>query len=322
MTKVFITRKIPESGIQLLEEAGFEVSMNKEDRVLSREELLRAVQGTDALLPLLTDKVDGELMDAAGKQLKIVANYAVGYDNINLADAKAHNIIVTNTPEVLSETVAEHTVALMLAIAHRIVEADQFLRDGKYTGWGPLLLLGQDMAHKTLGIIGLGRIGTLVASHARGFQMKVLYHDLKPNAEFEKEYGATYCKTPEELLGKADFVSLHVPLLPSTRHLINAERLHAMKPSAYLINTSRGPVIDEGALVTALKEGWIRGAALDVYENEPKLAPGLADLPNTVLTPHIASATEETRSQMSLLAAKNIIAVFKGESPLTPVKLP
>jgi glyoxylate reductase len=318
--KIFVTRKIPESGIDLLKKEGLDVEVSDLDGVLSREKLLEKVKGVDAILSLLTDKIDGEIMDAAGPQLKVIANYAVGYDNLNLADAEKRNIILTNTPEVLSETVAEHTFALMLAIAHRIAEADKFFREGKYTGWAPLLLLGQDVSHKTLGIVGLGRIGSLVAKHAhKGFEMKVLYYDIKRNEDFEKEFNAEFRENVEDILKESDFVSLHVPLLPSTKHLINEERLKMMKRSAYLINTSRGPVIDENALVKALKEGWIKGAALDVYENEPKPTLGLTDLPNTVLTPHIASATEETRSKMSELAAQNIIAVLKGEKPLTPI---
>ena len=321
MPKIFITRKIPESGIDLLRKEGFDVEVSDFDGILSREKLLEKVKGADAILSLLTDKIDGEVMNAAGAQLKVIANYAAGYDNLNLEDAKKRSITLTNTPEVLSETVAEHTFALMLAIAHRIVEADKFFRDGKYVGWAPLLLLGQDVAHKMLGVVGLGRIGSLVAKHAhKGFEMKVLYYDIKRNENFEKEFNAEFRANVEDVLKEADFISLHVPLLPSTKHLINEERLKLMKKSAYLINASRGPVVDENALVAALKEGWIRGAALDVYENEPKSASGLTDLPNVILTPHIASATEGTRSQMSILAAKNIIAVLKGEEPLTPIK--
>ena len=321
MPKVFITRKIPESGIELLKKEGLGVEVSDFDGVLSHEKLIEKIKGADAILSLLTDKIDGEAMDASGAQLKVIANYAVGYDNLNLEDAKKRNITLTNTPEVLSETVAEHTFALLLAIAHRIVESDQYFRDGKYIGWAPLLLLGQDVSHKTLGVVGLGRIGSLVAKHAhKGFEMKVLYYDIKRNEDFEKEFNAEFRENIEDILKEADFVSLHVPFLPSTKHLMNEERLKMMKKSAYLINTSRGPVIDENALVKALKEGWIKGAALDVYENEPKPAPGLTDLPNAILTPHIASATEETRSKMSELAAKNIIAVLKGEKPLTPIK--
>jgi len=320
MFKIFVTRKIPESGIELLKKEDFDVLVSDFDGVLPREKLLEKVKGVDAILSLLTDKIDSEIMDAAGPQLKVVANYAVGYDNIKMDDIRSRNIVATNTPEVLSETVAEHTFALLLAVAHRIVESDKFFRDGKYVGWAPLLLLGQDVAHKTLGVVGLGRIGSLVAKHAqKGFEMKVLYYDIKRNEDFEKEFNAEFRASVDDLLKEADFVSLHVPFLPSTKHLMNEEKLKLMKKSAYLINTSRGAVIDEDALVRALKEGWIKGAALDVYESEPKPVLGLVDLPNTVLTPHIASATEETRSQMSILAAKNIIAVLKGEKPLTPI---
>ena len=321
MPKVFITRQIPEEGPKLLKEAGLEVVVAPQNAVISRDALLAAVKGIDALLPLLTDKIDAEVMDASGKQLKIIANYAVGFDNIDVKTAQERRIVVTNTPEVLTETVAEHTFALLLAMAHRIPEGDRFTRAGKYIGWEPMLLLGRDLSHKTLGIVGLGRIGALVAKHAaKGFDMNVLYYDVKPNADFEKEYGAKFLPL-EEVLKQADFVSIHVPLLPSTHHLINGERLKMMKESAYLVNTSRGPVVDEIALVNALRSSNIAGAALDVFENEPKLAPGLTELENIVLTPHTASATIETRGKMSALAAQNIIAVLSGKPALTPVKI-
>lgn len=320
MPKVFVTRKIPESGIKLLKEAGFEVEVSDYDGVLPRERLLQKVKGADAILSLLTDKIDGEVMDAAGPQLKIVANYAVGYDNFDLAAAKQRNVIMTNTPEVLTESVAEHTIALMFAICRRIVESDQFMRDGKYTAWAPMLFLGNGLVGKTLGLIGLGRIGAEVAKRMHdGFEMKILYYDIKRNEEAEKKYNLKYVNL-ETLLKESDFISIHVPLLETTRHLIGEPQLKMMKKTAYLINTSRGQVIDEKALVAALKNSEIKGAALDVYEEEPKMAPGLADLPNTVLTPHTASATEETRSAMSELAAKNIIAVLSGQPPLTPIK--
>jgi len=321
MPKVFITRLIPEKGINLLKEQGFDVEVSDFDGILPREKLLEKVKGVDAILSLLTDKMDGEVMDAAGPQLKIIANYAVGYDNIDLKAAAERNIIVTNTPDVLTESVAEHTIALIFAIARRIVESDQFMRDGKYTGWAPMLFLGNDLVGKTLGLIGLGRIGAAVAKRMHdGFEMKIIYYDVRRNEELEKKYHLEY-RDLESLLKESDFVSIHVPLLPETRHLIGAEQLKMMKKTAYLINTSRGPVVDEKALVEALKSGQIKGAALDVYEEEPKMAPGLAELPNTVLTPHTASATEETRSAMSELAAKNIIAVLNDQPPLTPVKL-
>jgi glyoxylate reductase len=321
MAKVFITRKIPEVGPNLLKQAGFEVEISPQDEIISREDLLKKVRGADAILSILTDKIDGQVMDAAGPQLKIVANFAMGFDNLDVAAAKQRNIILTNTPDVLTESVAEHTIALMFAISRRIIESDQFMRDGKYTGWQPMLFLGNDLVGKTLGLVGLGRIGAAVAKRMHdGFEMKIIYYDVKRNEELEKKYNLEY-KELNDVLKESDYISIHVPLLESTQHLIGEPQFKMMKKTAYLINTSRGPVIDENALVAALKNGEIKGAALDVYENEPKAAPGLTELPNTVLTPHIASATEETRSAMSILAAKNIIAVLTGQSPLTQVKI-
>jgi len=320
MPKVFVTRRIPEAGIKILQEKGFEVEVSAVDGVLPREQLLAKVKGVDGILSLLTDKMDAELMDAAGPQLKIIANYAVGYDNINLKDAAAHNVVITNTPDVLTESVAEMAIALIFAISRRVVEADQFMRDGKYMGWGPMMFLGNDLVGKTLGLVGLGRIGGAVARRMHdGFEMKIMYYDAKRNEELEKKYNLQFADL-DTLLKESDFVSIHVPMMPETKHLINAEKLKMMKKTAYLVNTSRGPIVDEAALVEALKAGEIKGAALDVYEQEPKMAPGLAELPNTVLVPHIASATEETRSAMSELAAKNIAEVLEGRVPLTPVK--
>jgi len=324
MPKVFITRPIPENGINLLKEKGYEVAMNSEDRLLSREEFLGELRKGkyDAVLTQLTEKIDEEVYDAAGPQAKIFANYAVGYDNIDIASAEKRGLMITNTPGVLTNTVAEHAFALMLAIAHRVAEGDRFTRAGKYVGWAPMLLLGNDISDKTIGIVGLGRIGSRVAYHAvKGFDAKVIYYDPNRNADFEKEYGAVYKEKLEDLLSEADFVSIHVPLMESTRHLINAERMAQMKPTAYLVNTSRGPIVDEKALVGALKNKVIKGAALDVFEEEPRLAPGLAELENVVLTPHLASATEETRAAMSRLAAENIIAALSGETPLNIVKI-
>lgn len=315
--KVYITRQIPESGINKLKEKGYEVDINSADKVLSREELLNALKQKpyDAVLCLLTDKIDKEVFGAV-PTAKIFANYAVGFDNINLADAKEKNVMVANTPGVLTETVAEHTFALMLAIAHRVSEADRFTRAGNYKGWAPMLLLGANLAGKTLGIVGLGRIGSTVAGYAvRGFGAKIIYYDVNRNEDFEKEFQAEYRGNVDDVLKEADFISIHVPLLESTRHLINKERLAMMKPTAYLVNTSRGPVIDEQALVEALKNKIIKGAALDVFENEPALALGLAELENVILTPHIASATEETRSKMSDIAAENVIAALEGRVP-------
>ena len=319
MFSVYITRKISDPGPALLRKKGYEVVISEKDGVLSHGELISALKERpyDAVLCLLTDKIDGEVFDAA-PQAKIFANYAVGFDNIDIVEAKKRGIVITNTPDILTNTVAEHTFSLLLAAAHRIVEGDSFTRTGSYTGWAPELLLGTDVSGKTLGILGLGRIGSRVAYHAvKGFGMKVLYYDVQRNETFEAEYGAVFKETPEGVLREADFISVHVPLLDSTRHLLNKERLSLMKKSAVLINTSRGPVIDEAALVDVLRNHEIRAAALDVFENEPALAEGLAGLPNVIVTPHIASATEETRGAMSRVAAENIIATLEGGTPPT-----
>ena len=321
MPKVFITRQIPEAGPKILREKGFEVEISEIDGVMPREMLLQRVKGADAILSLLTDKMNGELFDAAGPQLKIVANFAVGYDNIDLVAAAARKIITTNTPNVLTESVAEMTIALIFGIAKRMAEADNFMRTGQYQGWGPMLLLGQDVIGKTVGLVGLGHIGVSVAKRMnRGFDCPILYYDVVRNEAAEKELGLKFVSL-EELLKESDFVSLHTPLTPQTKHLIGEAELKMMKKSTYLINTSRGPVIDEKALVEALKNSVIRGAALDVYEEEPKMAPGLVDLKNTILLPHIASATETTRDHMSELAAQNIAAVLEGKEALTPIKI-
>ncbi|MDP3958467.1 MAG: D-glycerate dehydrogenase [bacterium] len=316
--KIYVTRMIPEPAIAMLKAQGYEVAVSGKDGVLSKEELIAELKKApyDAVLSLLTDKIDADVFDAV-PSAKIFANFAVGYNNIDTEAATARGVTITNTPEVLTNTVAEHAFALMMGIAHRVVEGDAYTRAGKFKSWEPMLLLGTDLSGKTLGILGAGRIGSRVAHHgARGFGMKVVYHDVKENPTLGAEYGARYAATPEEVLKEADFVSIHVPLLPATTHLINAERLKTMKKTAYLVNTSRGPVIDEAALVAALREGWIAGAALDVFEHEPDLAPGLKELPNVILTPHIASATLETRMEMANLAAKNIIEFLEGrEAP-------
>lgn len=317
MSMIFVTRAIPEKGLALLREAGHEVEVSGKDGVLSREELIAALSAKpyDAVLSLLTDTIDAAVFDAA-PNAKIFANYAVGFNNIDIEEAKQRGIIVTNTPDVLTDTVAEHTVALLLSVTSRIAEGDRFLRAGKYTGWAPMLLLGTDLRGKTLGILGAGRIGARVAEIAhKGLGMQVAYYDIKQNTELEADCGATFYATPEEVLKVADVVSVHVPLLPDTHHLIDAARLALMKKEAYLINTSRGPIVDEDALVEVLRDGRIRGAGLDVFEDEPALAPGLAELENAVLTPHIASASVETREAMGVLAAESILAVLRGEEP-------
>ena len=322
MSKIYVTRQIPEKGIEMLKGAGHEVDISEKDGVLTKEELITELKKKeyDAVLCLLTDTIDGEIYDAVPSS-KIFANYAVGYNNIDVEEANKRGLTVTNTPGVLTETVAEHTFALLLATGLRIAEGDRFTRAGKYEGWAPMHLLGTDLKGKTLGILGAGRIGQRVTHHAvRGFDMNVVYYDVKRNEEFEKEYGAKFEESVEGVLKQADFVTVHVPLLDSTKHLINAERLAMMKKSAYLINSSRGPVVDENALVDALKNGTIKGAALDVFEEEPKLAPGLSELENVVITPHIASATEGTRGKMSEIAAQNIVDFLEGKTPPNKVE--
>src|SRR3989338_9947908 len=323
MSKIFITRPIPEVGVGLLKAKGYEVVINEkaEGRAATKEELIEGAKGADAILSILTDKIDGEVMDVGTPTLRIIANYAVGFDNIDLEAAKKRNLMVTNTPGVLTNTVAEHTFALMLSIAHRISEADGFGRAGRYKAWGPNLLLGTDMSGKTLGIVGLGRIGSRVASHAfKGFEMNILYNDPKPNPEFEKEFGAKFVEKLDDMLPHCDFVSIHLPFLYSTRHLMNEARFRTMKRTAYLVNTSRGPIIDEKALAKALREKIIKGAAIDVFEFEPDIVPELKDLDNVIITPHIASATEETRNKMASMAAENIIEALEGRVPPNLVK--
>lgn len=320
--KIFITRQIPDAGIKMLKEKGYQIQTYPEDKIIPHGELIKGVKGVDAILSLLTDKIDGEVMDAAGKQLKIIANYAVGFDNIDLKAATGRKIYVTNAPaEEVSEAVAEHAFALMIGLAHRLVEADIYARAGKYRGWGPMLFMGTDLHGKTLGIIGSGRIGGALAERAaKGFKIKIIYSDTKRNAGFEKRYGAKYLPM-EKLLEIADFISLHVPLLPSTRHLISTAEFALMKKTAYLINTARGPIVDEKALLRALRTNRIAGAALDVFECEPAIDCDLTDklelkaFSNVILTPHTASATIETRQAMSKMAAGNIIAALEGKTP-------
>lgn len=317
MKNVFVTRKIPEAGIKKLKDKGYTVEVSEKDGVLTREELIWALEQKeyDAVLCLLTDTIDAEIFKVA-PSVKIFANYAVGFDNIDVDEAKKRNIVITNTPGVLSHTVAEHTFALLMAISRRVVEADRFVRDGNYKGWAPMLLLGSDLEGKTLGILGAGRIGSRVAYHGKnGYDMNIIYYDIKQNQELERELGAQFKETVEGVLKEADFVSIHVPLLDSTHHLINKDMLALMKPSAYLINTSRGGVIDEKALKEALENNTIQGAAIDVFEQEPIPTEGMEDLDNIILTPHIASATQETRSKMAELAAENIIEMLEGGNP-------
>lgn len=309
---IFVTRRIPQAGLDLLEQH-FEVTLNEEDRVLEKSEILDGIQDKDALLCLLTDTIDAEVVHANPK-LRVISNYAVGYNNIDVTAATSRKLPVCNTPGVLTETTADLTWALLFSTARRVVESDNFLRAGKFHGWGPMLLLGVDIFEKTLGIVGLGRIGSAVARRAAGFRMNILYTAKENNLELEKECNAKRVEL-NELLAHSDFVSLHVPLTDATQHMIGTEQLQMMKNSAILINTARGPIVDEQALVEALRSKEIAGAGLDVFENEPALAPGLAELDNTILLPHLGSATIETRSKMATLAAQNAIAVFQGERP-------
>jgi len=322
--QIFITRKIHEAGINLIKKAGYKITVYPKNQIIDRRSLLAGVKGKDAVLSLLTDTIDEEVFKAAGPQLKIVANYAVGFDNVDLKSAKNHNVIVTNTPsDKVNESVAEHTFSLMLALARRIPEADYFAKHGQYTGWSPTLLNGVDVYGKTLGLIGAGRIGSMVARRGvKGFGMKLIYSDLQPNKELENELGAKKV-SQDALLKSSDFVSLHVPLLPSTRHLISTKQFNLMKKTAFIVNTARGPVIDEKALLKALKAKKIAGAGIDVFECEPAIDCDLTDnlelksFDNVILTPHIASATEAARRDMAEVAAKNIIAVLKGKKALT-----
>ncbi len=310
---VYITRTIPSPGVELLRRH-FKVTMNAEDRNARRSEIKGALKNVDALLCLLADPIDAELL-ADAPNLRIVANMAVGYDNIELKAAAKRGIMVTNTPGVLTETTADLAWALILATARRLVEADAYTRDGKFSGWEPMLFLGGDVYGKTLGVVGFGRIGRAVAGRAKGFGMRVLYCDeTKASASVEKKLGARRVSLGK-LLRESDFVTLHVPLTPGTRLLIGREQLQMMKLTACLINTSRGPVVNEKELVRALKRRTIAGAGLDVYEREPALARGLAALPNATLLPHIGSASTETRTKMSLMAAENIIAALSGRRP-------
>lgn len=312
--RIYVTRRIPEAGLAILRQSHPHFALNPEDRILTRSELIEKVQGLDGLLSLLTDRIDSEVMDVAGPQLKVITNYAVGFDNIDVAAATERGILVTNTPGVLTDATADHAWALLFAVARRIAESERYLRSGKYAGWAPMLFLGGDITGRTLGIIGAGRIGQAVAMKAKGFQLRVLYCDEAVNPLIEKEVGARKVSL-EELLQAADFVSVHVPLLPATRHLLNHQTLRLMKKTAYLINTSRGAVIDETALAEALRTGVIAGAGLDVFENEPHVHPELLQVENVVLTPHTASATVGTRDTMATMAATNLVAALRGERP-------
>jgi len=313
--KVLVTREIPDAGLLLLE--GFDVTVLSESPP-ERGELLDGVRGAAGILTTVTEQMDAEVMDAAGDGLKVIANMAVGYDNIDVEAATKRGAVVTNTPEVLNETTADTAFLLLLAAARRLGEAERLLRSGGWDAWGPKQLTGPDVWGKRLGVVGFGRIGQALARRARGFDMDLVYHDQYRNEDAERELGARYLEL-DELLRTSDFISVHTPLTPETTHLIGVEELEKMKSEGVLVNTSRGPVVDEAALAEALAEGRIFAAGLDVYEEEPEVHPKLLELENVVLAPHIGSASIETRDKMAALAAENLAAVLRGEEPKTPV---
>jgi len=311
-----VTNRLPEAAIELLRAAG-EVRLDERERAIPRPDLLELVRGTEAVLTLLHDRVDEELLAAAGPQLRCVANVAVGYDNVDVAAAERRGVVVTNTPGVLDDATADLTMALILAATRRLVEGDRLVRSGQPWNWGMGFMLGSSLRGKRLGIVGLGGIGTRVAERARAFGMEIAYHSRHPSPAAEA-LEAERLPLPE-LLATADVVSLHCPLTPETQHLIGAGELDAMKESAVLVNAARGPIVDEQALAQALAERRIAAAGLDVFEREPEVEDGLLLLENAVLTPHLGSATVETRTAMAELAARNAISVLNGQGPLTPV---
>ena len=315
--RIMISRALPEEVITRARSRA-DVDLHAGDKPLSKTELIARVKGREGLVCLITDTIDSSVLESC-PGLKVVSNVAVGFNNIDVAAATKRGVVVTNTPDVLTETTADFAWTLLMATARRVVEADRYVRDGKFTQWEYMVLLGGDVYGKTLGIIGFGRIGRAMARRALGFNMRVLYQDaVAADPATERELRATRTDTAT-LLRDSDFVSIHTPLLPDTRHLINAQSLRTMKKTAYLVNASRGPVVDEGALVQALTEGWIAGAGLDVFEEEPKVHPGLLGLSNAVLAPHIASASSDTRVKMAALAVDNCLAVLEGQTPPTPV---
>jgi len=317
--KIFVTRKIPSNKLEEFKKQGFEYTVSEFDRVLTPEELIEKGKGVDAILSLLTDKIDGEVMDAIGPQLKVISNYAVGFDNINIVEATDRGIVVCNTPcEEVDEAVAEHTWALMAALTRRIVEADEATRRGAYKGWEPDIFLGSSLTGKTLGIVGLGGIGSMVARRAGGYKMNIIYNKRTRDENAEKELGVKYVEL-DELLTTSDIVTLHVPLTDETRHMINKETLAKMKKGSFLVNTARGPIVDEHDLVEALRSGHLAGAALDVYDNEPNIDPELIGMPNVITTPHIASATYEAREAMAKLAVSGILDTLASKEPINIV---
>ncbi len=311
--RVLITRRLPEPALEVARQAGT-VQLDPLDQQLTPEALRQAVKDADGLLCLITDSIDAQVL-AAGTSLKVVANIAAGYDNIDVPAATQHGIVVTNTPGVVTESSADLAWGLLFSVARRIAEADRYVRTGKWKQWELMVMLGHDVYEQTLGIIGMGRIGQALARRARGCSMRIVYHNRRRvDRALEDELGATWVDLPT-LLQEADFVSLHVPLSPATTHLIGGAELRLMRPTAYLINTARGAVVDEQALIHALQKGWIAGAALDVFEYEPEVPQELKNLENAVLVPHIGSASVATRTRMAVMAAQNLTAVLRGERP-------
>lgn len=319
MAKVYVTRQLPRGGLAKLE-AKHQVAVNPEDRPLSRDELLQVVRENDAVICLLSDKIDAEVVDAARGRVKIFANYAVGYDNIDIPAAAAAGIHVSNTPGVLTEATADIAWALLLAAARKVVPAHKFTEAGKFKGWHPTEFLGKDFWGATLGIVGAGRIGQATARRGLGFGMNIIYYSRTAKPEFEQECRARRVDLAT-LLRESDFISLHLPLTPETAGLLDREHLELLKPTAILVNTARGPIIDEGHLARMLREGRLAGAGLDVYTKEPEIHPQLLGLENVVLLPHIGSASWQTRLRMAEMATENVLAVLAGKPPLNPVKI-
>jgi len=301
----------------LLQEKGFQIEVYDRDEPIQRKLLEQKIVHADGLICLLSDNIDKSLINRAGN-LKIIANYAAGFNNIDIAYAASRGIVVSNTPDILTAATADLAWSLLLSVSKRIVESDRFTRAGEFRGWGPMLFLGGDVTRKTLGIIGAGRIGQAVAQRAAGFEMQIVYHDTRPLPEFEKKTGARYCSI-QQLFSESDFISIHCPLNNSTHHLINSANIYQIKKGAYLINTARGQVVEEKALVDALKSGHLAGAGLDVYEFEPQISPEIKSLEQVILLPHIGSATFETRSEMARIAARNVISVIESGKALTPI---
>ena len=312
--KIYVTRELPERGLRIIKQH-FDAEVWPEYAPPPKKVIIDKAKNVDAMATLLSDKIDAEVFDVAPK-LKIVSQLAVGFDNINVQEATKRGIYVTNTPEVLTDTTADFAWALLMAVARRVVEADKYVRMGQWkVGWHPAMMTGRDVYGATIGIVGAGRIGYAVAKRAKGFDMKILFYDVIPRPEMEKDFGARRADL-DTIFKESDFISIHVPLMKETHHLVNEEKLKLMKKTAYLINNSRGPVVDEKALYTALKEGRIAGAGLDVFEQEPTSPDDpLLKLDNVVVAPHISSASIETRSKMAEMVAENLVSFFEGKKP-------